>query len=293
MIKSMTGFGRAELVRNDFEVVAEVRSVNNRFLDIQVKLPKQFYHLEHEVKNIVRDYVTRGRVNIYVNLKYENGDAQNGLEVDDHAVRMYLKLLQNLKKKYRLGGKIKIDHLLNFADIFSFEAAGEYKQETWEIVKQVLSQALTRFSEMRSSEGEELGKDLRARIENLNRVVARIEKIAQDRHEEDLSQLRERVHDLIADENVDEQRLQTELALMINRMDVTEECVRFRSHNKMFLESLKAEQSIGKKLNFILQEMTREANTMGSKANHAEIAHLVVDIKEEVEKIREQVQNIE
>jgi len=293
MIKSMTGFGRAELARDEFEVVAEVRSVNNRFLDIQVKLPKQFYHLEHEVKNIVKDYVARGRVNVYVNLKYENDDGQNGLEIDDHVVRMYLKLLENLKKKYRLSGKIKIDHLLNFTDIFSFEAVGEYKKETWEAIQQVIIAALENFSEMRAREGEELEKDLRGRIENLDRIVSDIEKIAHNRHETDLMQLREKVHELIADENIDEQRLQTEIALMINRMDVTEECVRFRSHNKMFLGSLSAEQAIGKKLNFILQEMTREANTMGSKANHAEIAHLVVDLKEEVEKIREQVQNIE
>ncbi|OQX87337.1 YicC family protein [candidate division KSB1 bacterium 4484_87] len=293
MIKSMTGFGRAELAKDDFEVLAEVRSVNNRFLDVQVKLPKQFYHLEHEVKNIVRDYIARGRVNVYVNLKYQNGDGANGLEIDDHVVRMYLKLLENLKKKYRLSGKIKIDHLLNFTDIFSFEAVGEFKPETWEAIKETIIVALENFSDMRTKEGSELEKDLRARIGNLERIVSDVEKIARDRQDSDLSQLRDRVRELIKDENVDEQRLQTEIALMVNRMDVTEECVRFRSHNKMFLDSLATEESIGKKLNFILQEMTREANTMGSKANHAEIAHLVVDLKEEVEKIREQVQNIE
>ncbi len=293
MIKSMTGFGRAELVRNDLEVVAEVRSVNNRFLDIQVKLPKQFYHLEHEVKNIVKEFVTRGRVNVYVSLKYENDETLNGLSIDDHAVRLYLKLLKNLKKKYKLAGKIKIDHLLSFTDIFSFEPVSEFKQETWETIKEVLHQALTRFSEMRKGEGAELADDLRERINNLDRIVTDIEKIAQNRQQEDLQNLREKVRDLIADENIEEDRLHTEIALMINRMDVTEECVRFRSHNKVFLESLSADESVGKKLNFILQEMTREANTMGAKANHAEIAHLVVDLKEEVEKIREQVQNIE
>ena len=293
MIRSMTGFGRAELVGDDFEVVAEVRSVNNRFLDIQVKLPKQFYHLEHEVKNLVKNFISRGRINVYVNLKYENGDIPNGLEIDDSAVRLYLKLLQNLKKKYKLSGKIKLDHLLNFSDIFTFEVAEKYKKETWDTILKAIEKALANFSSMREKEGRELEADLRKRIESLERTVSQIESIAYSRRQSDLENLRERVRQLLNDENIDEQRLHTEIALMVNRMDVTEECVRFKSHNKIFLDALVSDVAVGKKLNFILQEMTREANTMGAKANHSEIAHLVVSLKEEIEKIREQVQNIE
>lgn len=289
----MTGFGRAERSEKEFEVFAEIRSVNNRFLDVQVKLPKQFYHLDHEVKNLVKQYITRGRVNVYVNLKYNDDETVNGLEIDDSAVRLYLKLLRNLKKKYKLSGKIKLDHLLNFTDVFTFESSGEYKKETWEAIVDVIKDALDRFSDMRAQEGEELESDLRQRIENLQKIVEKIEGIAYNRQHDDLEQLRAKVKQLVHDENVDDERLHTEIALMINRMDVTEECVRFKSHNKLFLDALSSSDSVGKKLNFILQEMTREANTMGAKANHAEIAHLVVDLKEEIEKIREQVQNIE
>lgn len=293
MICSMTGFGRAELKKNDVEIVAEIHSVNNRFLDIQVRLPKQFIHLEHEVKALVKGFALRGHINVFVNLKLLSEEELNGMKINEETVSSYLKLLKRLKKKYRLAGRLKIDHVLAFSDIFSSDENSEFKAEIWEATKKILQKALENFLTMRQEEGKSLCADLKKRIEMLQEKVNRIRTISDNRHHDELIKLKQRLAEIIEQGQVDETRLETEIALMMNRIDVTEECVRFNSHNQLFLNSLAGNEASGRKLNFLLQEMTREANTIGSKANQAEISHLVVDVKEEIEKIREQVQNIE
>ena len=293
MITSMTGFGRAELRERDIEIVTEVRSVNNRFLDIQVRLPKQFYHLEHEIKSFVRQYASRGRVSIFINMKSFDEDSCGGVKINNETAENYWSLLKRLKKQYKIQGKLKLDHLLTFQDIFIYEENGKFTERNWEKAKEVINEALKNFLRMRQNEGLELAKDLKNRIDLLAKKIDQIEKMCDQRYDDELQKIRMRIKEVIDLKDVDETRLETEVALMINRIDVTEECVRFRSHNKLFLKTLENGDIIGRKLNFLLQEMTREANTIGSKANHADISHLVVEIKEEVEKIREQVQNIE
>lgn len=293
MITSMTGFGRGELRKNGYEIAAEIRSVNNRFLDLQLKLPKSFSHLENEVKTLVRNYVNRGRVNVFVSLKSSDENNGSGLTINLEPARIYWKLIKRLKKELKIPGKVKIDHLLHFTDVFTYEEDSGFNQELWELIEQALTTALDNLQQMRKQEGAELANDLIARIKALDAKIIDIEKISKQRAGDDLAKLRERVKEILSNGEVEESRLNTEIALMVNRMDVTEECVRFHSHNKMFLDMFQFEEAAGRKMNFLLQEMTREANTVGAKANHAEIAHLVVDIKEEIEKIREQVQNIE
>lgn len=293
MITSMTGFGRGELRKNGYEIAAEIRSVNNRFLDLQLKLPKSFSHLENEVKTLVRNYVNRGRVNVFVSLKSSDENNGSGLTINLEPARIYWKLIKRLKKELKIPGKVKIDHLLHFTDVFTYEEDSGFNQELWELIEQTLTTALDNLQQMRKQEGAELANDLIARIKALDAKIIDIEKISKQRAGDDLAKLRERVKEILSNGEVEESRLNTEIALMVNRMDVTEECVRFHSHNKMFLDMFQFEEAAGRKMNFLLQEMTREANTVGAKANHAEIAHLVVDIKEEIEKIREQVQNIE
>ncbi len=293
MIASMTGYGRGEVRNGDCEVFAEVRSVNNRFLDVQMKLPKSYFHYEQEVKNIVRNYVSRGRINIFVGLKENNEENGNGLGINREPAKIYWKLINQLKKEFKIRGRVKLEHLLQFPDIISYEDNNGANETTWKSIENTLKIALENLQEMRKREGLELANDLGGRIESLNNRIDQIEKISESRTGEELEKLHQRVEEILTIEGVDEFRLETEIALMINRIDVTEECVRFRSHNKVFLEIMNSEDGGGRKLNFLLQEMTREANTIGAKANHADIAHLVVEIKEEVEKIREQVQNIE
>jgi len=289
----MTGFGRGELRNDDGELFAEVRSVNNRFLDVQIKLPRNYFHYEQEVKNIIRNYVTRGRISVFVSLKTNNEENGIGLSVNREPARVYWKLINQLKKEFKIRGRIKLEHLLQFPDIITYEDNYGANEAIWQSIQKVLIIALGNLQVMRKREGQELAQDLIRRIQSLNNRIDQIEKISAGRTGEELDKLRQRIKEILSVEGVDESRLETEIALMINRIDVTEECVRFRSHNKVFLEIMDADESAGRKLNFLLQEMTREANTIGAKANHADIAHLVVEIKEEVEKIREQVQNIE
>ena len=293
MIASMTGFGRGEVRNGDYEIVAEVRSVNNRFLDVQLKLPKNFFHYEHEVKSIVRNYVSRGRINVFVSLKNNNGENGIGLSINREPAKIYWKLINQLKKEFKIRGRVKLEHLLQFPDIITYEENNGADDEIWKSLEQALVLALESLHEMRKREGQELANDLIRRIQSLDVKIDQIEKISEGRTEDELEKLRQRIKELLSIEEVEEPRLETEIALMINRIDVTEECVRFRSHNKMFLDIINSEEVAGRKMNFLLQEMTREANTIGAKANHADIAHLVVESKEEVEKIREQVQNIE
>lgn len=289
----MTGFGRGELNKNGYEISAEVRSVNNRFLDLQLKLPRSFSHLESEVKTVVRNYVNRGRVNVFVSLKNSDENNGSGLKINLEPARVYWKLIKRLKRELKIPGKAKIEHLLHFTDVFTYEEENGFNQALWELIEQTLITALENMQQMRRKEGAELANDLIARINALDEKITDIEKISKQRSGDDLTKLRERVKEILSNGEVEESRLDTEIALMVNRMDVTEECVRFHSHNKMFLDMFQFAEAAGRKMNFLLQEMTREANTIGAKANHAEISHLVVDIKEEIEKIREQVQNIE
>ncbi len=289
----MTGFGRAELREKDIEIVTEIRSVNNRFLDIQLRLPKHYYHLEHEVKSMVREYAARGRLNVFINLKSFSEDSYEGVKINKESVENYWGLLKRLKKQYKIPGKLKLEHLLSFQDIFIYEENGQFAEQTWKKAKGVLNEALENFLQMRQKEGLELAKDLKVRINMMGKMIDQIEEMCDQRHEDELQKIRLRIKELVDLKDVDETRLETEVALMVNRLDVTEECVRFRSHNKLFLKTLENGDTVGRKLNFLLQEMTREANTIGSKANHVDISHLVVEIKEEVEKVREQVQNIE
>lgn len=293
MISSMTGFGRGDVRKNGYEVLSEVRSVNNRFLDIQIKLPKNFFHFEHEAKALVKQYVTRGRLNVFVSLNGNNDQNNYGLTINSNLASSYMKLFKRLKKELKIPGTIKLEHLINFPEIITYEEDGQGAEEVWASIEEALKTSLENLQQMRLKEGEELANDLIERIRMLDSEITEIEKISEERFDEELVKLRKRVQEITENNELDETRLETEVALIINRMDVTEECVRFKSHNKLFLKTLEADEAVGRKLNFLLQEMTREANTIGAKANNADIAHLVVEIKEEVEKIREQVQNIE
>ncbi|MFZ5518285.1 MAG: YicC/YloC family endoribonuclease [Candidatus Zhuqueibacterota bacterium] len=289
----MTGFGRGEVRKNGYEILTEVRSVNNRFLDIQVKLPKNFYHFEHEAKALVRDYISRGRLNLIVSLNGYTDQNNYGLMINSALATSYVKLIRQLKRDLKISGKVRLEHVLSFPEIISYEDDSHGSDEVWSAIEEAIKSSLENLQQMRSKEGDELANDLIQRINMLDQEIGLIEQISEQRFEEELTKLRKRIQEITENHELDETRLETEVALIINRMDVTEECVRFKSHNKLFLKTLEAEDAVGRKLNFLLQEMTREANTIGAKVNNAEIAHLVVEIKEEVEKIREQVQNIE
>ncbi len=293
MIASMTGFGRAEVTKQGISAMVEVRSVNSRFLEVGTRLPRSLSQREKDVKDVVRARLNRGSLNVTVKVeKNLNGTAP--LKVNTSAAKSYFRLLNDLRKAVKLKEKVKLEHLLNFSEVLEAgEEPGSDEQE-WSVVEEALQEALKQLDEMRRKEGQELSKDLEKRVRWMDETINQIEKMSADRVPEEKKRLQERVTQLLADKSViDQNRLELEVALLADKLDVTEECVRYRSHNKFFLEALKGKDSAGRKLNFLVQEMNREANTIGSKANEAALAHVVVKLKEELEKIREQLQNLE
>jgi uncharacterized protein (TIGR00255 family) len=292
MIISMTGFGRGQASLDGFEAMIEVRSLNHRFLDVVARLPRGLNDFEQAVKEIVRKKVSRGRINITITLKSATEEAL-GLKVDEEMARHYKLLLDDLLKKLNLPGPITLDHLLHFSDILAIGEENVLPQQAWTCVEMALEQAMDDLNNMRLREGQEIALDLRHRISRLQEIIERIQADAAKRGKTEFDKLYKRLRAMIDTKELDPNRLELEVALLADRVDITEECIRFQSHNKLFEEAVEDSEPAGRKLNFLLQEMNREANTIGAKANDAQIAHLVVAIKEEVEKLREQIQNIE
>lgn len=292
MLSSMTGYGRSEVTKQGVTVTVELRSVNNRFLEVTARLPRSLSLRENEIKELVRRKALRGKVNLLVSIERENG-GDIPLRINTAAARGYYKLLNELRKTVKLKEKVRLEHLLHFTEVIEQEETEREDDGEWAVVQEALDAALDGLSEMRRQEGRELEKDFRHRIGILEDYLTRVEELSKQQVPAERARLRERIKELLESETVDEGRLETELAILADRLDVTEECVRFRSHNKFFLEALDAPESAGRKLNFLIQEMNREANTIGSKSGDTAIAHLVVHMKEELEKVREQLQNIE
>ena len=293
MIASMTGFGRAEITKRGITATVEVRGVNNRYLDVTTRLPRLLSRREKDIKQIVRSFVGRGNLVVSVTVE-EQSDDNAPVTVNKTAAKAYLKLLNDLRKAAKIREKVRLEHLLKFSEVFEVPQVEQSDQHQWSVVEEALRAALEGFNVMRRNEGAELAKDFNRRIQWLNQTVEKIEQMSRARIPEDRKQLLEQISQLAEDKAViGQNRLEFEIALLADKLDVTEECVRFQSHTKFFLETVANSDSPGRKLNFLVQEIGREANTIGSKTNDSEIAHMVVQIKEEVEKIREQLQNIE
>ena len=293
MIQSMTGYGRGECSKEGVSAVVELRSVNSRFFELGTRLPRSLSLRENEIKEIVRTKVVRGKISLTATLQSET-NGKLPLKVNVSAARSYYKLLGQLRKSLKLKEKVRLDHILRFSEVFEGGVDEEGVSAEWTAFEEALQRAVQELQTMRANEGQEISKDMIARVEHIQQRLENIESISKQRIPEERTRLQERIAQLLGDKNViDSQRLELEIALLADKLDVTEECVRFRSHNKFFLEALRNDDAAGRKLNFLIQEMNREANTVGSKSNDTEIAHHIVAIKEELEKIREQLQNIE
>ena len=289
----MTGYGRGESSKAGIHVTVEAKSVNSRFLEVNARLPRSLSQREKDVKDIVRPLVNRGAVGISFKVEREDDGASN-MRVNKEAAKSYYKLLNELRKTVKLAEKIRLEHLLHFSEVLEPGEEDATDEKEWSAASDALRKALSDLNTMRAREGAELAKDLKQRVENLDKTLAVIEQQSAERIPEERKRLQERIAQLVSDPKiVDNNRLELEIAILSEKLDVTEECVRFRSHNKMFLAALKDGEAAGRKLNFLIQEMNREANTIGSKVNDAPIAQLVVGMKEELEKVREQLQNIE
>jgi len=285
----MTGFGRGEATHTldsgaSVSISAEIRSVNSRFIEISVRLPRTMSERELECREVIRKRLERGKISVNFSVDRQ-GTEDIPLSLNEPVAKAYFNLLDKLRTATGLTAEIQLRDLTSFGDIFTTEdRASNAAAIEWDLAQKALSEAIDQLNAMRKSEGGELERDLRARVANMEEQTIEIE-----RHK-----LKERVLELVNDPKIlNDQRLELEIALLAQRLDITEEIVRFRSHVKFFLEAMGAPEPAGRKLNFILQEMNREVNTMGSKTSAAEVAQHVVLVKQELEKIREQVQNIE
>jgi len=287
----MTGYGQGEASTRSAHVIAEVRSVNHRFLDLSLKLPRNLQSRERDVKERVKGKLARGRVYVTVTVETEKSAASAVL--DTEAMNAYLEQLRAFARANDLPGDVDINTLVQLPDVVSNGEAHASDDALWPLVEESLAKALDANLAMRTEEGRTLGKDLTARMKTIHGIVEKINKLAPDVSRRHADTYRKRIEQLVGDVQVDEERLVTEIAMMADRLDFTEEIIRLRSHASQFNNTLAAGGEISKKLTYLLQEMHREASTIGAKASNSDVIQYVVALKEETEKIREQVQNIE
>ncbi len=295
MLESMTGYGSAERIENGIRVLAELRSVNNRFAEISVKLPRQLSNFELEVRELVRSRFQRGKISVFIQVQADR-DIQIPVVVNPSKVQAYRTLLETVRSEAGIGAPVSLEHLLRFSEIFDTESSvADNSELLWPIVKQALLEAVEAMKVMRRKEGDELSLDFAGRIAGIETTLAGITRLALDNLEQIRKRLAAKVESVAGkDIAYSRDRLEIELVLAADKLDITEELTRFASHNKFFLEELHNDESgTGRKLNFLLQEQLREANTIASKSQNAEISQQIVHVKEELEKIREQLQNIE
>ncbi len=293
MLSSMTGFGKAEIKQDGISVYVEVKSLNSRFLEVIPRIPRILQSKEFEIREIIREKITRGKITISINLEIDP-TYLSPIEINFNLASYFVKLLRELKKKTKVKGEIKLEHLLMFRDKFEANSFDNISEGHWEIVRNAIEKAVDELVEARKKEGLELSKDIENRINLILMHVDRILTLSERGLKNKQGILKQKIEKFFRDVEFDKSRLEMELVLLADKLDVTEECVRLKSHAKFFIETLKSDEvAVGRRLNFLLQEMLREATTIGAKAEDAEITYLVIAIKEEIEKIREQLQNVE
>lgn len=292
MIKSMTGFGRASKELDGYIFTVEIKSVNHRYFEFNCRLPRQYGFVEDKLKSYVNSRVSRGKVDCFITI--EALDTDNAEVVVNHTLASaYIKALKELSAEYGIKEDFGAVALSHYPDVFLLRKAEEDEEKIWSYLRAVAEEAVNKFIEMREKEGAKMKEDVYSRGQNILECVAFIEERSPETVKEYNNKLVERVHDLLGDVTLDEGRILQEVAVYADKVAVAEETVRLRSHIEQLNCFLNSQEAVGRKMDFLVQEMNREANTIGSKASDVEIARKVVDIKAEIEKIREQIQNIE
>ena len=288
----MTGYGRAQATLNGREIIVELRSVNNRYLDCNVKLPRVFSFVEEGVKQRVKEHITRGKTDVFITVNTEQ--SQNvKISLNRPVIEGYLDALRTIAADYGVRDDISVSSLTRFPEVFVVEKLDEDEEQVRADILSVVDQALEAYDQMRETEGRALEADLRSRAETILGLVSVVEKRSPETVAEYRARLTAKMNDILASTTIDESRVLTEAAIYADKVAVDEETVRLRSHLSQMDKMLAGGGAIGRKLDFLMQEMNREANTIGSKCSDVELARVVVDIKAELEKIREQIQNIE
>ena len=295
MIKSMTAFGRAKREGETKNITVELKSVNSRYFDCSVKMPRAYIFLEERIKNYVqKNAIGRGKVDVFLtveNLKTENVS----VGIDEGYAKSYIEALKSLRDTFGLADDISVMSVARNQDVFSYARPDEDLEAEWEIIREVLDEAIAGFVAMRTVEGKKAEDDIKLKIEQVRAYADEVEKISHTDTVGYRDKLEAKLRAILDDNNVtiDENRLLTECAVWADKIAIDEELVRLRSHFGAFYDILNSPEPSGRKLDFLMQELNRETNTIGSKANNARIARIVVNMKGELEKIREQIQNIE
>ena len=296
MIRSMTGFGEAEAPVEGGFVRVQIKSVNHRFLNTSIRTPYGFDGKDAEIQSWLRPFLTRGHVSVSIAFEREDAGGAGDLpRVDPERARHYVSELEKLRVEHSLGGAVSVSDLLRFNDLFQSPEKLETPPLDPEVVRQVVEDACAQVVAFREAEGRRLHDDLEGRLVAISEQLDRVEERAPERLIAERDRLRAAIRELTEQDDVDEERLAKEVAWLAEKWDINEELVRFRAHVDLFRDTLDGEaaESVGKRLSFVVQEMHREANTIGSKANDADIGHASVALKEEIERLREQVENVE
>ncbi len=292
MIKSMTGFGRCELAREERRITVEMKSVNHRYLDVNIRMPKKLNQFESAIRNFLKQYMERGKVDLF--LTYEDfTENKMNLRYNRELAAEYVSYIRQMAQEFQLEEDLTAAKLSRYPEIFSMEEQAVDEKQLWNFLEEGLALACRQFVTSRIEEGENLKADLLEKLSNMSRYVEGIEARSPGIVEEYRGKLKAKVEELLGDTQIDEGRLAAEITIYADKICTDEELVRLKSHIQGTQAALKEGGSIGRKLDFIAQEMNREANTILSKANDLEVSNLAIDLKTEIEKLREQIQNIE
>jgi len=293
MAISMTGFGRGEYKDDNYYFLVECKTINHKYCDINIRLPRKISFLEDKARNFVKNHIKRGRVDIYIKLDLLGSEDVN-LKFDESLANQYVNILKEIRDKYDLVDDISVMNIAKFPEIIKTEEKEEDEDLLWSMLSKALEQTLVNLTEMRSEEGKILANDVLERCELLRNIIEEVEKYSHTVVLDYKEKLNNRISEILENPSlVDENRLAQEVAIYADKSSITEEIVRFKSHIEQLKSTIVKNESIGRKIDFLIQEMNRETNTIGSKSSDLNITNLVVEIKSELEKIREQIQNIE
>ncbi|MBR3103934.1 MAG: YicC family protein [Lachnospiraceae bacterium] len=292
MIKSMTGFGRCETEEHARRITVEMKAVNHRYLDLSIKMPKKFNPFEAQIRNVLKEYIERGKVDLYITCE-DLGEENLQIRYNKAVAAEYLQYLRQMSEEFGLEDDIRVSTLSRFPEVFSMEDVQQDEEEIWQDLEKTVRGAAAVFVESREREGEALKADLLDKLESMQTSVAQIEERSPQVIEEYREKLRAKVRELVGDVQLDESRLMMEVTVFADKICVDEEMVRLKSHIAAMSQELKKGGSVGRKLDFIAQEMNREANTTLSKANDLLTSDAAIELKTGIEKIREQIQNLE
>ncbi len=291
MIRSMTGYGKSTLNKNDRNYIIEIKSVNHRYLDINIKIPRTISYLEEEIKKEISKTIKRGKVDVFITFE-NNSDKGRNIQINTEIAKLYINELRKLAKQENLLDNIEVTEISKLPDVLTIKNDSDDEEIKKEVL-QTTQETVRKLMDMKDAEGEKILQDLLQRIKNIEATTLEISKLSTGLIEEYVVKLESRIKELLDTKDIDKSRIAQEVVIYADKCSVEEEITRLKSHIEQFRRFVKSNEPVGKKLDFLIQEMNRETNTIGSKANNLEITNKVIELKTELENIREQIQNIE